>query len=296
MEQWCVGKYRYSEVCDCMSLSLFSHISLCCSNQICFPALFFCVVLLSHRSSSLAEIIAVIVCVSVCVCVMEWSGALRWGDGMWNHWHYRSWRVEGVEVVAFPLCPLIDRRTPSTCHIPPHLHPPSSLSVQLSLLRAFVFSPPYFSSSSSSPPPAPLLATIAPSSHECQHPRDSADQSLSEARVLFIHYFSGTLFIFISRISHFLLFSLFLMIPFPSSCLVLLAIPLVSASLQLKSQWLDRIAVTAKKKKKKEEAIIKKERQNGGEIESNRKERQRRERERAREREALNINKVMGQM
>ena len=153
MEQWCVGKYRYSEVCDCMSLSLFSHISLCCSNQICFPALFFCVVLLSHRSSSLAEIIAVIVCVSVCVCVMEWSGALRWGDGMWNHWHYRSWRVEGVEVVAFPLCPLIDRRTPSTCHIPPHLHPPSSLSVQLSLLRAFVFSPPYFSSSSSSPPP-----------------------------------------------------------------------------------------------------------------------------------------------
>lgn len=33
-------------------------------------------------------------------------------------------------------------------------------------------------------------------------------------------------------------------------------------------------------KKKKREAIIKKERQNGGEIESNRKERQRRERER----------------
>lgn len=77
-------------------------------------------------------------------------------------------------------------------HVPHSSSPPSpsSLSVQLSLLRAF--SPPYFSSlSSSSPrlPPshspclAPLLATIAPSSHECQHPRDSTDQSLSEAHV-----------------------------------------------------------------------------------------------------------------
>lgn len=100
------------------------------------------------------------------------------------------------------------------------------------------------------------------------------------------------MFIFISRISHILSFTFSLIIPLSlflscfvgySSCLSVSAV---------KSQWLDRIAVTAKKKKREREAIIKKERQNGGEIESNRKERQRRERER----EASNINKLMGQM
>ena len=137
-----------------------------------------------------------------------------------------------VEVVAFPLCPLIDRRTPSMCHIPLHLHRPSSLSAQLSLLR--LLTPLFFILVlffSPSPPSssrlAPLLATIALSSQECQHPRDSTDHSLSEAHVccLFIVF---PVYLYIQDIPY----SLFLIIPFPSSCLVVLAVPLFSASLQ----------------------------------------------------------------
>lgn len=112
-------------------------------------------------------------------------------------------------------------------HVPHSSSPPSpsSLSVQLSLLRAF--SPPYFSSlSSSSPrlPPshsprlAPLLATIAPSSPECQHPRDSTDQSLSEAHVccLFI-IFPAHVYLYIQDIPYslFLFLSDYPFIPLP---------------------------------------------------------------------------------
>lgn len=119
---------------------------------------------------------------------MERSRALQWGDGMWNHWHYRR-RGRKVFVVAFPqhCCPLIDR---GTMHVPHSSSPPSSF---LSLSNHLSINPSFYSPSLHPHPPllplcpsshlVPFLATIALSSHECQHPCDSTDQLVSEAHV-----------------------------------------------------------------------------------------------------------------
>ena len=104
-------------------------------------------------------------------------------------------------------------------HIPPHLHLPFSLCPTVSpstllltpLLFILVFSP--FSPRTHL---APLLATIALSSHECQHPCDSMDQLVSEECVLCIScpylLFFSTLFILYIQKKHIplllLLFSL----------------------------------------------------------------------------------------
>lgn len=140
---------------------LLTLILLRCSNQFCFLALFLCVILLSHCSSSLAKAITVIICVCAhaYVCVLERRGLcsevmvceitdITEGGG-----------GGGISTILWPL---IDR---DTIHVPHSFSPLSPLlSVWLSLLLAF-FPPPSSSSSSLSSPHSLLLPYSSPSNN-----------------------------------------------------------------------------------------------------------------------------------
>lgn len=106
----------------------------CCSNQF----FLLCNVLLPSCFSSLVKAVAIVVCERAYVRAIECSRALQWGDGMWNHWHYRHGRGGGVSTmllssnrqgtvrVAHSTSPLSTFRSVqlSFCHrFSPHLHP-----------------------------------------------------------------------------------------------------------------------------------------------------------------------------
>lgn len=134
----------------------------------------------------------------MCVCVC-WSGASLCSEVMICE---ITDITDGGDVVAFPLCrcPLISR---GTIHVSHSSSPPSPL---LSPSNCLSINPSFHSLSLLPHPPvllvfpssnlAPLLATIALSCHECQHPCDPTNQSVSEARVccvfnVHIYYFSS---------------------------------------------------------------------------------------------------------
>lgn len=145
----------------------------CCSNQFCYLALYFRVILLSHWLR---------LWLSLCVCdEVERGSAVRW-------WHVKSLTLkkEG-EVVAFPpRCgPLIDRGTIHLSHSFSPLSPLLSRSNCLYINSSFhpflftlilLFSPHIPSSHL-----APSRATTPPSSQKCQNPCDATDHLFSEA-------------------------------------------------------------------------------------------------------------------